>query len=553
MDDVQYMLRQSTEDSFLFIIDSSMRDRASYPTPSEYYIPFPIPFRNVFALDLVDAQIPRTEYSVEIATNTLAYAPGQYTTYEDARASGDLVTVNIEPGDYNVAQLIQVINGALQINALDNGHQPVTVSPKSNPLELTNKLVFTRAEPFSLFMGNSSIRNIIGFGNPSHTLGATAAWDSSLKFATDAFVANDVFTAVPSTLSSDLVFAGPVPVTVSGYTFPLTKKVRQHFVAAASGLLGSVTVRKVGTAQIQGALYDMSLNALVDTFVISENGTWTSVPESIVLQITHVTASGTRVTMTTSSPHNLVVGNIIVISGATTLGLNGTFVLTAVTSTTLAFASTLSAAVLGTGDVYASKELLQGTEYALELSVADDQIYKAETFTDSPTSIRVFDGAWVVEDTVNALSVDVGVVATGYRVESPGQCNLTGERYVLVRSPDIEQHINRNFAAAFDRMAPGLGMMKLGGGMGGFRDERFNFLAYSTRKFHPIGKLNGLHIRLETRAGRLYDSHGIDHTLLVCVKMYAPAPSQVIPRTNPGYEPDARKALIKKLERERAL
>ena len=33
-----------------------------------------------------------------------------------------------------------------------------------------------------------------------------------------------------------------------------------------------------------------------------------------------------------------------------------------------------------------------------------------------------------------------------------------------MRSPDIEQHINRNFAAAFDRMAPGLGMMKIRAG-----------------------------------------------------------------------------------------
>jgi hypothetical protein len=556
MDDVQYMLRQSTEDSFLFIIDSTMRDRASYPTPSEYYIPFPIPFRNVFALDLVDAQIPRTEYSVESQSNSLAYAPGDYETYEEARASGDLVTVHIEPGDYNVAQLIQVVNTSLQKAALDNGHHPLIVSPKSNPLELTNKLVFTRAEPFSLFMGNSTIRNIVGFGNPSHTFGATTSWDAARKYATDTLVANDVFAAVPATLSSDLVFAGPVPVNVAGYTFSLrTKKVRQRFVASASGLLGSVVVRKVGTAEIQGALYDLSLNALVDSFVISGDGTWVSESESIVLDIAGVTASGTRVTFSTSSPHGLSVGNIIVISNATTLGLNGTFVLTHVTATTLAFASTLPAAVLGNANVYASKEILQGTEYALELSIADDEVYKAETFTDSPTSIEVDNnGVWTTADSVNALSLDVGVVATGYRVEAPGQCNLTGERYVLVRSPDIEQHIHRDFAAAFDRMAPGLGMMKLGGGMGGFRDERFNFLAYSTRKFHPIGKLNGLHIRLETRAGRLYDSHGIDHTLLLCVKMYAPAPSQAIPRDlYPGYTPDARLAFIKKLERERSL
>jgi hypothetical protein len=421
-------------------------------------------------------------------------------------------------------------------------------------VELTNKVVFTRAEPFALFIGNSSSRNVLGFGNPSHAPGGVVAWDDSERYMTDSLVANDVFGAVPSTLSSELAFAGPVPVTVVGYSVPLTNKIRQRFVAGASGLLSSVTVRKTGTAIIQAAVYDMSLDALVDSFSIAADGTWTSQPSSVVLAITGVSATGTHVTLTASSPHGLVARNIIVISNATTLGANGTWVLTSVTSTTLTFASSMPSVNLGDDVVvYASKEILEGTEYALELASAADEVYKAETFLDTPVLIEAYvSGAWTSVDSVNALSADVGVTTTGYRVEAPGQCNLTGERYVLVRSPDIEQHIHRSFAAAFDRMAPGLGMLKLGGGMGGFREERLNFLAYSTRKFHPIGKLNGLHIRLETRAGRLYDSHGIDHTLLLCVKMYSPGPSKAIPRDlYPDYTPDAHQGLVRKLTRER--
>ena len=59
-------------------------------------------------------------------------------------------------------------------------------------------------------------------------------------------------------------------------------------------------------------------------------------------------------------------------------------------------------------------------------------------------------------------------------------------------------------------------------------------------------------IRLETRDGRLYDSHGIDHTLLLCVKMYGPGSSTATPvDLYPGYTPDMRQALVRKLERER--
>ena len=556
MDDVQYMLQKSTEETFLFIVDSAMRDRTNYPTPSEYYVSFPMPFRNVCAVDLVDAQIPRTEYSVESSSNGLAYAPGSYATYAAALSAGQLVSVRVPPGDYNVPQLVETLNASLEAAALTLGHQPVVALPLSDPIDLTNKLVFVRAEPFTLFIGDSTMRNTLGFGNPSHAPGAMTAWDGSPRYVTDAFVANDVFLSVSAAISSDVAFAGPVPVDSPGYSLALTQRTRQRFFAATSGLLGSVVVRKTGTAVLTASLYDVELGALVQTVSLSPSGTWSTTPSTIVLRVTSLASNGTHVTLSTATPHGLVARNLISISGATTLRLDGRWVLSAATATTVSFpcASAIAPTLGAAAVVHASKEVLEGREYALELSSAPaESVYKAESFSDSPTSIETYvDGAFVPLDGTDALSIDVGVVTAGYRVEAPGQCNLTGERYALVRSPNIEQHINRNFAAAFDRMAPGLGMLKLGGGTGGFRDERFNFLAYSSRKFHPIGKLNGLHVRLETRAGRLYDSHGIDHTLLFCVRMYAPGPSRAIPKTQyPKYEPDAQAGLGKKLLRDR--
>ena len=186
----------------------------------------------------------------------------------------------------------------------------------------------------------------------------------------------------------------------------------------------------------------------------------------------------------------------------------------------------------------------------MTISGTTPSVYRAETFTDDPASMIRIDGVPVTPGGGDALCLDISTTVAGYTVAAPNQACLTGERYVLVRSPNIEQYMNRDLAAAFDRMSPGLGMLKLNGL--GYRDERFNFLAYTTRKFHPIGKLKGMTVRLETREGRTYDAHGIDHTLLVCVKMYAPGPATVVPRDLfPGYTPDPRVALIRKLEKER--
>ena len=486
MDDVQYLLSQGSavEQSFLFIVDSAMRDTHSYPTPSDYYIPFPQPFRNVFAVDLVDATLPRTEYSIDIHNHTLVYAPGNsWTSFEHAFLDDAVVSVALEPGDYNVAQLIEALNATLNLAGLAKDHIPLRVESVGDPVDITNKLRFVRSEPFTLFMNKSSIRKALGFGNPANTPGATVKWDSSARFTTDGMLTNDAFeSVVQSGKEPTATYAGPVPVELLQYTLK-SSKMRQTFTAATSGLLSSIIIKGVVTTQ------------LTLTVTLTKNNQ--------DLESTTVTAV------------------------AGTLVWDGTF------------ESTL--------------ELLAGDVYALEISSENPvTVYKAETFSDDPAAIiETFEnGEWVVKSTIDALCLDVYVGIAGHAVEAPGQCNLTGERYVLIRSPDIEQHMHRNLAASFDTMAPGLGMLKLGGT--GYRDERFNFLSYQTRKFHPIGKLRGLTIRLETRNGRLYDAHGIDHTLLVCVKMYAPGPSTSIPKDlYPDYTPDARKALVKKLENER--
>lgn len=487
MDDVQYFLQQgqAVEQSFLFIVDSAMRDTNSYPTPSEYYIPFPQAFKNVFAVDLVDATLPRTEYSIDVHNNTVVYAEGtDWKSYEEAYAADKIASIALRPGDYNVAQLIEALNDALNVVGLAKDHIPLRVEAVGDPVDITNKLRFVRSEPFTLFMNKSSMRKAIGFGNPANAPGAMDNWDSSKRFSTDGLIQNDCFESVPRTgYQPTLAFAGPVPIELVQYTIK-TQHVRQKFTSATSGLLSGVLIK--GT---------------------------TSVATTLTVKV--VDTNDEEITSTTV---------------AATPGV-----------------------INWDGSFPRDTEMLAGDVYFLEIeSPIAVNIYKNETFTDdTEAGIELLENdEWVPNSQVDALCAELAVEIAGYVVEAPGQCNLTGERYVLIRSPDIEQHMHRNLAAAFDTMAPGLGMLKLGGL--GYREERFNFLAYATRKFHPIGKLRGLTIRLETRDKRLYDSHGIDHTLLVCVKMYAPGPSTVIPKDlYPEYTPDARKALVRKLEKER--
>lgn len=490
-DDVQWLRSQGgvAEKSFMFLVDSSMRDVTAWPTPSEYVVTLPMPLRNVFAVDLVDATIPRTEYSVERDSCSVVFAVSQaHATVREARAAGVALTARVVPGDYTLVQLVESLSAAMVTTCLQAGVVPVRVEHVSNPSELTNRVRFICSSPFAVFMDASPIRHVVGFGNPAHAPLANVGADGALLYTTTPSTKQDVFfsTAYTAPGGSTPAFAGPVAVNVAGYSESLdaTTTLSQAFTAAESGAPAGILVK--GTATRAGVL-DISISRLGNVVA--------------------------------STSVNVVVG-----------------------------ADTWLATFSGG----AMAPLMAGTVYTIECSTEDSlSIFRAETFTDDVACVLSRDGQ--VISTTDALSIDITVATNGHALEAPGQCDLTGERYVLIRSPDIEQHLHRNLACAFDRMAPGLGMCKLGGF--GFREERFNFLAYSTRTFHPIGKLRELRIRLEKRDGRLYNSHGINHVLLFVVKMYAPAvPDAMMVSSsmlNPKYTPDIRRSLVAKLERER--
>ena len=150
-------------------------------------------------------------------------------------------------------------------------------------------------------------------------------------------------------------------------------------------------------------------------------------------------------------------------------------------------------------------------------------------------------GDEVVNPGQNAC-VDVLAGVTGHAVTCPGVVNLTGPRYVNIRCPEIESHMFRD--RVNERCHAGLGVVHLRGY--GFREQRYDFTSFPPRRFHPLGKLSKLTFRLERPDGTLYDSHGVDHTLLLVLKYYRTAASPFeTPQLNPQNTPDLHTFLIR--------
>lgn len=120
---------------------------------------------------------------------------------------------------------------------------------------------------------------------------------------------------------------------------------------------------------------------------------------------------------------------------------------------------------------------------------------------------------------------------------SPGLCNLLGERYVILRCKEIEDHLLGSYA--YMNYTPGIGMFKLAA-VNDITNLRFDFVSLIRKPFHPIGKVSKLTFRFETANGLLYDFKGVNHQILFMMKMLIPAQKMKFERSilNPNYDPD---------------
>ncbi len=130
------------------------------------------------------------------------------------------------------------------------------------------------------------------------------------------------------------------------------------------------------------------------------------------------------------------------------------------------------------------------------------------------------------------------IVNTAYsQIISPGLISLEDVRYVELHCPEIESHILGSYS--YFKYAPGIGLFKLVD-TNTISHLRFDFLNIIRKPFHPIGKLSRLTLQFTNRKGNLYDFKGIDHTILVSIKYYAPKQNHRLPRSvlNKMYQPD---------------
>jgi len=105
-----------------------------------------------------------------------------------------------------------------------------------------------------------------------------------------------------------------------------------------------------------------------------------------------------------------------------------------------------------------------------------------------------------------------------YTIIAPGLVCFTGEKYIVMHSPEIEDHS----LGSLSYMKHTLGIAKFRTNSLGFNDEIAILTKIPIREFHPIGKLTKLTFQFLTSTNNLYDFKGVNHNFTLAIYYFEP-------------------------------
>lgn len=558
VEDVQYLLRHSEQDSVQLFIDSSMRNRRFYPTPAHYTVDLEEPIKHVFGIEVLDATIPSTMYNVDRHNNEVSLitvdrvfaGTGTGTGIEGdlnaASADAALDELGYSPQVCKLCAARDTVSKYVVLNdeGSDDGagssflgavkevaaaHPDASAPPPSGTRNACYVLLRTR------LVGIPVAR--VG-GEQQQTSSALRLLPSSPDAAPPTILGSKKgvqYVLTAPHLSPDVVAVvggGEEGIVIGG--------------SGSSGVTSTPTPYAVLPSSVPwNAPRAMARGA--DASAVLRDVLWWQVirvPSQLFEAIELQPQGGVRMSGKVMNVA-LEVGNYT----TATLQLQLQQQLQAVAGLDVVPTSSGAVDKQSRYRVVGRDEqrfaLVPGASTARMLLGFDEHAQRAENGADA--SLRRYAHVPFGGDQNEALYASVRRVnpATGevsQVIDIPGIVNLLGVRYITLRCPEIEQHMGA--AGKYGRFSTGIGTFKLAN-TNELAQLRFDFVSLIRRPFHPIGRLTRLTLRFEVDSdGTLYDFKGINHQLLITVKYYRATPptgaaAPLLPSVlNPDYNPD---------------
>lgn len=497
IEDVDFMKENSIKQTYMFLVDSKDRNRVAYPTPSEYIVEFTAPFQNVIGMDVVDATIPRTMYNVDLYNNNIVFAIHQSNI--DLNPSM-YVQRTIPVGDYTIQTLIPALNSVMNNYVNNNSNFPnvsIVASATTNPPDICNLLQFQCSYPFIFDMKASSISETLGFdtyvdSSQFRLPVTTRLYNPILSSSSNYQLYHSVDIEDPSIKLGNpyIVYQGPRSVLLQ------------------SPISGGASNYQLFTTNAKTYLTGISIG-----FGLQTRST----------QIPNVTATWE---LHNVAPDGVTLGSLIRREAISIDYVDGGLSDWSTTSNPIYLEALTTYALL----------IFDSNNNGLSVFYNDIIPAPLKPVFYAKSGISANFQAYDVNNIVYSLSAQLTVKDAYHQITAPGIYNLVGERYIIMRCIEIEEHGYRSLAYTKHN----LGLAKFRMGIVGYGDHRMDFSSVPMREFHPIGKLNRISLRFERSDGSLYDFKGVNHTVTFSIKYFEPIQKQKfgVSSIQPNYNGD---------------
>ena len=490
MEDVDFMLKNSKQDSVTLFVDSSLRNKMFYHTPAQYVISFNEPFKNIYGIEVMDATIPVSMYNVDVYNDGFALSQVYYT---QGNGKDDFLNRFAEV-QYNK-----------HFNTLFEGEYTSLIFISTNPGHFasiaTGSGVSQHMTPTLFLLYNYVTSTTIRILNEHVSKQVT---DKIFTYKDTRYLIDRIDPVCSVIDRGDYTMAtgvdGVTTLTYYTHVYLSTERGNELVDTFASTPSYSYIINNM-YGKIEHGNYDgLSLLQYMGAYIeLMSRESRTSTIGSFSINTSQSASFGDITKQSKMKWSSIGIFPFILDMKKGTL------------RDALGFSSFSIDA-----EHHLYQKLHHYNNHQLFMSRTD-----SFTSNDDPTS-NVF------KQTINP----------------PGIISLLGGRFILLRIPEIENHLLNSFATS--SFSPGIGMFKLAGG-NDVTNLRFDFVNLIKKPFHPIGRLTKLTIRFELSNGKLYDFKGVDHHLLINIKYYAPNNTLAIPKyiLNPNYNYDVLQYLSK--------
>jgi hypothetical protein len=566
IEDISYLKNNSIKQSFTFLIDSKDRDRNMYPSPNNYVVDFVTPFKNIIGMEIIDASIPRTMYNVDVENNTIYYFIGKdeeetlikdgiyeknrsYLHLKNANNVGNKISenaLNLSDGMY--ASLSDSIN----LYNIYNNDSDIGGDLKGITFSLTLKANASYKpnigddNSYNIldFRYNHLINNNISLHTPviieiikqsPATLNDTYIFDIKFRIGNElnTLLIQDidfrVFTHISWTISHDNEWKVYINgITNSSNSHNSTQSIKSVFYTHK--YIG----KKYNVDQINGDWF--SNNALVKDFKIYNK---VLIQDEIIQCMNNESIKNLPIwyKMNEKLDNNIIenegynklidykdiFNKILIYPGDYTLK---TFFSNydEIQDFEIGFKKHSEPSELtNLMDIYAKLPFILDMKRSTISENVGFDLYNSSNTNNRYAYKKIYDNSIMNKIFHSILNNNQNkefnsVYVDNYIIISPGIVYFIGNKYIIMRCPEIEEHLYRSLS--YSKVSLGLAKFRVDNI--GINNEKLSITKLPFREFHPIGKLSRMTLKFETNNGTLYDFKGVNHNIVFAIYYYEP-------------------------------